>query len=65
MSRIRGGLKVLRGMKQESDGKVLMDACLRSSGRRLIAEGRTEMHKRSPGPTPPEQIIKHPSVTSM
>ncbi|MCY0944951.1 MULTISPECIES: hypothetical protein [Streptomyces] len=50
MGKIRGGAKVLRGMKQEADGKALMDTRLRTAGRRLIDQGRTEFHRR-PRPT--------------
>ncbi|WP_187283453.1 hypothetical protein [Streptomyces sp. t39] len=50
MSRIRGGIKVIRGMKQEADGKALMDARLRTAGRRLIDQGRSEMHGQRSGP---------------
>ncbi|MFD3330031.1 hypothetical protein [Streptomyces sp. NPDC058701] len=45
MGRISGGVKVLRGMKQEADGKALGDARLRTAGRRLIDRGRTEIHR--------------------
>ncbi|MDX2396056.1 hypothetical protein ACWGHM_15325 [Streptomyces sp. NPDC054904] len=46
MGKIRSGVKVLRGMKQEADGKALMDPGLRTAGRRLIDQGRSEMHHR-------------------
>ncbi|MFF4322842.1 hypothetical protein [Streptomyces sp. NPDC001568] len=47
MGTFRSGVKVLRGMKQEADGKALMDPRLRTAGRRLIDQGRSEMHRRS------------------
>ncbi|MFF3014798.1 hypothetical protein [Streptomyces sp. NPDC057939] len=49
MGKIRSGVKVLRGMKQEADGKALMDPRLRTAGRRLIDQGRSEMHRRPYG----------------
>lgn len=52
MSKFRGGIKVLRGLKQEADGKALMDARLRTAGRRLIDQGRSEMHPHHTGVTP-------------
>lgn len=50
MSKFRGGIKVLRGLKQEADGKALMDARLRTAGRRLADQGRSEMHPHRPAP---------------
>lgn len=50
MGKISGGVKVLRGMKQEADGKALMDTRLRTAGQRLIGKGRAEIQRR-PRPT--------------
>ncbi|QNP61504.1 hypothetical protein [Streptomyces genisteinicus] len=46
MSRVAGAFKVIRGKKQEADGKALSDARLRDAGRRLAAQGQTEMRRR-------------------
>ncbi|MEU9031187.1 hypothetical protein AB0D46_27485 [Streptomyces sp. NPDC048383] len=47
MGKLSSGVKVLRGMKQEADGKALMDPRLRTAGRRLIDQGRSEMRRPS------------------
>ncbi|MEU3795199.1 hypothetical protein [Streptomyces fructofermentans] len=46
MGRIRGTIKLLRGKKQEADGKALSDARRRDAGRRLAGEGLAELHRR-------------------
>ncbi|MEV4947388.1 hypothetical protein [Streptomyces sp. NPDC053755] len=46
MSKIGGAFKVIRGMKQEADGKALSDPRLRDAGRRLAAEGHSELRRR-------------------
>lgn len=45
MGKISGGVKILRGMKQEADGKALSDTRLRTAGRELIDRGRSEIHQ--------------------
>ncbi|MEU9298227.1 hypothetical protein [Streptomyces sp. NPDC048266] len=46
MSKIGGAFKLIRGKKQEADGKALGDARLRDAGRRLAADGQTELRRR-------------------
>ncbi|MBM9623900.1 hypothetical protein ACWGRF_13900 [Streptomyces zhihengii] len=49
MSTIRGAAKLIRGKKQEADGKALGDVRLREAGRRLAGEGKAELKKSRTG----------------
>ncbi|MFC7963208.1 hypothetical protein [Streptomyces cinereoruber] len=48
VSKLGGAFKVIRGMKQEADGKALSDPRLRDAGRRLVTQGHDEIRRHRP-----------------